>query len=212
MPPIARLTLAAVVLTCAAISTPGQTSRHGRPAAKHAGADLDRRVVGTWEDASRGVQFLEGGGVVRYREGGARVYRSGLFKSLGRHRLRIESGRGVQTWTIVKLSADELVVAESPGCVRRYRRVKASRDAAATAAMRCEIGMRLIITAEEQFYIDHAVYKPVGPGESFVRAGILSVEPRCPAGGRYTVAFDPDGRVIVHCSVKEHDFGGHGLR
>lgn len=210
MTPHARLIAAIFAL----ISLAGQTPRHLGPTASRGGkpaAELGRRLVGRWENAQEGREFLKGGGVAIYRSAGERVYRFGLYSVVSADRVRMAVGSGVEQWRIKRLTSDTLVVTDDRGRELRLHRAKVEPPAQLSAAARCEIGMRVILTAEEQYKIDHAEYIAIGPGESFVRTGLLGVEPRCPSGGRYTVV-EHEGEVTVHCSIKEHDFGGKGLR
>jgi prepilin-type N-terminal cleavage/methylation domain-containing protein len=64
----------------------------------------------------------------------------------------------------------------------------------------CEANKKLISAQYDQYYIDHHAY----PTEMNLLVGqYLKEEPKCPAGGTYTV--DTSGSaVVVNCSIPEH--------
>lgn len=205
-----RPLIAAVLALLCVSGGAGQTAPKHSQRTKQPASDLQKQIVGKWENRTTGIQFLQGGGAVYYRERGAAIYREGLYTVGKGNRVRITSSAGSGLWTIRKLTKDALVLVTPAGREERLARAKPASPS--SPAARCETTMRLILTAEEQYDLDHAFYRAVGLRESFVKAGLLGHEPRCPAGGRYAVVLDADGRPVVHCSVKAHDFGGRGLR
>jgi hypothetical protein len=212
MTTIARLFAIGIVLSCVIPGAGGNSFPPPSPEKKQTPEPVSKQIIGKWENGATGVEFLQGGGVIFYREGGKRIYRQRLYKFASPNRITIDEIKAPLKWVVKKITTDELVVTDASGHDQRFKRIKTDSAARKTPAAQCETNMRGIMVAEEQYMIDHAKYKPIGVGESFVKPGLLGKEPHCPSGGSYTVVIDGEGKLVVHCSVKEHDFGGRGLR
>lgn len=197
----ARLCVWSLALCCASYApgTPSATTK------------LAKQIVGRWANQQTGVEFRKDGTFGFYREAGERVYKPGRYKVAAPNRIKVERDGASQEWVVKKITPEVLVVLVG-GRDEALSRTTKGVGLKPLDAYHCEINMRTILTVEEQYKIDHAVYKPVGPSESFVTAGLFSKEPRCPSGGRYTVTVGDDGAVAVHCSRKDHDFNGRGVR
>ena len=182
------------------------------PGSGMSAVELSKRILGRWENPTTGFHFLEGGGISFYRQGGKRITSLRMYQVVAPNRIRIQRVGGSEVWVVKKVTKDELVVGDGSPREQRYKRVKTDAAWRKSPAVRCETIMQSIMIAEERYMIDHAVYKAVRPGESFVRAGLSADEPSCPAGGKYSVTVDKVGSLAVHCTIKDHDFGGEGLR
>jgi hypothetical protein len=200
-----------LAVSCIAANVRVAAYQQDGPAKKQAPPSLSKQLIGRWENNATGMDVLEGGGIVFYKEGRKRVYHQTLYKLVSPNTVLLQQAGGAQKWVVKRLVGDDLTV-EVAGKQQKFKRIKVSPASRKTPAAQCETNMRSILIAEEQYMIDHAKYKPVGAGESFVKPGLLGKEPHCPSGGSYTVVIDAEGKLAVHCSVKEHDFGGQGLK